>query len=113
MDNNYIGKKIREYRKKSNLTLEEFAEILDLSTTHIGNIERGVKTPTLQTFIKIINTLNVSSDIILGNNVNSKNEIKLQEILNQLDELSDLEKERVIDLFYEIIKISKKYNKKI
>ncbi len=108
---NNIGEKIREYRKKSNLSLEQFAELLDLSSTHIGNIERGVKTPTLQTFIKILNTLNVSSDVILGNSLNSKNEIKLKEIFNQLDELPEMERERILDLFSYIIENSKKFNK--
>lgn len=109
MDYN-IGVKIREYRKKANLSLEKFAEILELSSTHIGNIERGAKMPTLQTFIKIINTLNVSSDVILANSLNSKNEIKLKEILSQLDELPEIEREKVLDLFSYIIENSKKYN---
>nr|WP_317358536.1 helix-turn-helix transcriptional regulator [uncultured Tyzzerella sp.] len=112
MKDNYIGKKIREYRKKANLTIEEFAEILNLSTTHIGNIERGVKIPTLHTFIKIINTLNISSDIILADYLNSKNEIKLKEIYYELESLTESEKDRVISLFYDIIENSKKYSNK-
>ena len=110
MDNKSIGKKIREYRKRSNLTLEKFAELLELSPTHIGNIERGNKVPTLQTFIKIINILNISSDILLSDNLNSKKEIKLIEISNILDELPNNEKDRVLDLFFSILDNSKKYN---
>lgn len=113
MNTKNIGEKIREYRKKSNLSLEQFAELLELSSTHIGNIERGVKMPTLQTFIKILNTLNVSSDFILGNSLNSKTEIRLKEIFEELNEFEDIEKERILDLFSYIIKNSKDFNKNL
>lgn len=110
MNNKNIGNKIREYRKKSNLTLEQFSELLDLSTTHIGNIERGSKTPTLETFIKIVNILNVSADVLIADKLNNKNEIKLIEIANILEELPDNEKERVLDLFFSILNNAKKYS---
>lgn len=110
MNNKNIGNKIREYRKKSNLTLEQFSELLDLSTTHIGNIERGSKTPTLETFIKIVNILNVSADVLIADKLNNKNEIKLIEIANILEEFPDNEKERVLDLFFSILNNAKKYS---
>ncbi len=107
---NNIGEKIRECRKKCNLTIEEFAELLELSTTHIGNIERGKKMPTLKTFIKIINTLNVSSDTILMNSLELKDELKVKEIIKELEELSEVERKRTLDLFYYILESAKKFN---
>lgn len=60
-----VGKKIRKYRKKQNLTQEQFAELCELSTNFIGIIERGEKRPSLDTFVKIANALDVSADMLL------------------------------------------------
>ena len=44
-----LGKRIKEERKKANLTQEKLAELVDLSTDYIGYIERGKQTPYLKT----------------------------------------------------------------
>lgn len=41
------------------------AEKTDLTTNYIGMVERGEKIPSLETFIKIVNALGVSSDMVL------------------------------------------------
>ena len=61
-----IGQKIKEYRLKNNLTQEEFAELCNLSTIHISNIERGRTCISLFTLKKMSDildfdiTLNIS-----------------------------------------------------
>lgn len=45
---------------------EEFAELVDLSPNYYGAIERGEKIPSLETFICILNTLEVSADLVLA-----------------------------------------------
>ena len=52
-----IGLKIKEYRLKNNLTQEEFAEMCDLSTIHISNIERGKACLSLFTLKKMSDIL--------------------------------------------------------
>lgn len=54
MDMIAIGSKIKEARERAHLTQEELAEIIDISPTHMSVIERGVKTPKLDTFVKIV-----------------------------------------------------------
>ena len=66
MNYDSIGKNIRSYRIKRKLRQEDLAEITDLSVTYIGMVERGEKIPALETFIKILNALEVSADIILA-----------------------------------------------
>lgn len=58
-----IGKNIRKFRLARKLRQEDLAEKTDLTTNYIGMVERGEKIPSLETFIKIVNALGVSSDI--------------------------------------------------
>ena len=43
MDLSPIGSRIKAAREKKKITQEELAGLLDMSTTHISVIERGVK----------------------------------------------------------------------
>ena len=40
-----LGSRIKEVRKNQDLTQEQLAELADLSTTHISNIENAKKNP--------------------------------------------------------------------
>ena len=55
MDQIAIGARIKAARERVHLTQEQLAEIVDISPTHMSVIERGVKTPKLDTFIRIAN----------------------------------------------------------
>ena len=48
-----IGKKIRKYRRERGMTQEELAEKTNLSTNHLGAIERAEKNLTLVNLINI------------------------------------------------------------
>lgn len=60
-----IGSRIKAAREKKHLTQEDLAAMVDLSATHVSVIERGVKPPKLETFVKIANALDVSADTLL------------------------------------------------
>lgn len=51
--------------KSVGLKQEELAEQVELSCNYLSAIEREVKTPKLDTLIRIINALRVSADTIL------------------------------------------------
>ena len=72
MNYEYLGQRIRKYRKKKGYTLEQLAEMLDVSTTFIGQIERAKGTPSLETLIKIANVLEVSVDGLLFEYLNER-----------------------------------------
>jgi len=63
-----IGLKIKEYRLKRKMTQEELAEICNLSTIHISNIERGKTCLSLYTLKKMSEILNfeISLNIFEG-----------------------------------------------
>ncbi len=65
MDAKAVARRISEARKAKGMTQEELAAKAEISPTHIGVIERGLKTPNLDTFVAIANALGVSSDALL------------------------------------------------
>ena len=65
MDLKVVGQRIKEAREAKNLTQEELAALVDLSSTHVSVIERGLKVTKLDTFVAIANALDVSADELL------------------------------------------------
>ena len=53
MDKAILGRRIREQRKQKGLTLEKLAEMAGIGSIYLGEIERGKKMPSINTFIKI------------------------------------------------------------
>lgn len=88
MINANVGKRIREYREKANLTQEDIAEILDLSITAVSNIERGLNYPSMENFIKLANIMNVSSDLLLSDVLKQSYIAKSNELAEMIESLS-------------------------
>ncbi len=72
MNYQLLGAQIRRYRKEKGYTLERLAEILDVSTTFIGQIERARGIPSLETLVKIANALEASADSLLFGDLNQR-----------------------------------------
>lgn len=98
MDYKTIGLNIRDARIRKGWTQEQFAEKLGLSTSYIGLIERGYKLPKFETFIKIINQLDVSADVILFGVTNVGYTIRTSESLDKISELPKSEQKRIFDI---------------
>lgn len=65
MDLKAVGLRIKTAREAKGLTQESLAALVDLSSTHISVIERGMKTIRLDKFVAIANALDVSADSLL------------------------------------------------
>ncbi len=102
-----IGKNIREVRVHKKLTQEKLAELTDLSSTYIGMVERGEKIPSLETFIKILNVLEVSADVVLSDVIKVGYKIKSSQIAEQLSSLTPTERDKIFDVISALIKHSK------
>ena len=76
-----LGERIRKERKKKKLAQEALTEECDLSTAHIGHIERGTRTLSIESLITISEVLEVSTDYLLLD-VASDNDAKLLNMLN-------------------------------
>ena len=69
LDYKAIGKRIKIARIKADLTQERLAELIELSPTHLSNIETGTTRVSLNTIITIANVLSVTSDDLLCDNI--------------------------------------------
>lgn len=63
---NDIQKRLKEAILKSSLTQAEIAAKLNVSTSTISKYMNSNKCPSLKTFAKLCDALNISADIILG-----------------------------------------------
>lgn len=82
-----IGQRVKEARRHKNLTREQLAEMLGISSLFMGYIECGQKGMSLSTLQKLCYTLEVSADyILLG--IESKNTYNssIYLLLDSLDE---------------------------
>lgn len=75
VDYTLVGQKIKEKRLQNNLTREQLAELCDLSVSYIAHIERGTKSLSLETAVKICSVLNVSLDYLLLDEIQSHDRI--------------------------------------
>lgn len=71
MEINYkaIGQRIKIARIKKGKTQESVADIVDITPSHMSNIETGKTKVSLPTLIAIANALSVSVDTLLCDNV--------------------------------------------
>ena len=68
-----MGNRIKTRRKELHIKQAEFAERLNISNNHLSSIENGRQKPSLDTFIKICNLLNVTPDYLLLGNMHAYN----------------------------------------
>ena len=76
-----IGKRIKKARKSKGISQVEFADKLDISVSHLSNIENGKINVGLDIFMAITEALEVSADWLLGIDTDSASPIPEQAIL--------------------------------
>lgn len=96
MEYKILGTKIKEARENKGYTQEELAERLNLSVQHVSVIERGKKSPRLETFINIANELEVDANYLLGSLLNKSVQVTSNELYDALKHVSDKEKKRIL-----------------
>ena len=101
-----IGKNIRKYRNQRKLRQDQLAEKTDLSTNYIGMVERGEKIPSLETFLKIANALEVSADMLLADVLYTYYAVKDSLLADKLDKLSTDDRNKIYDVIDTMIKHS-------
>lgn len=91
MDLNYkaIGKRIKISRIKAEMTQEHLSALVDISPSHMSNIETGTTRVSLTTIVNIANALSVTTDDLLCDSVihaKSQFEDELKGILDSCDD---------------------------
>lgn len=78
-----IGKKIKLARSKANYTQEELAEKLSLSPRYVSQLERGIAFGSATTIISVCKALNISSDFLFEDLIQSTNSKTLNDLMSQ------------------------------
>lgn len=104
MDRTLIGKNVQLFRERKGISQEILAEQAGLSTAFIASIEQGVKTPSLDSFIKIANILSVSADDLLGYQIRTHYEIKGSKLGELIQGLPSLEQKKIYDVVEVMVK---------
>ena len=98
-----IGANIRKCRLAKKLRQEDLAEKTNLSVTYIGMIERGEKTPALETLINILNALGVSADVVLCDVLEAGYSVKHSMLDEKLSQLSSEDRNKIYDVINTMI----------
>ena len=103
MDAKLLGQNIKKYRNAAGLTQDRAAELTGLSVNYFRQIELGNKTPRLETFIKIAETLHVSTDILLSGILSWTPEVVTGELQERLNLLPDDKKKYILTVLASMI----------
>ena len=78
-----LGKRIKQGRLRLDMTQYALAEEIGVSQNFLGDIERGIKAPSITTAIRLANVLNISLDVMfaesLTNQVNETKDVVLSD----------------------------------
>lgn len=100
-----VGIKIKEKRISRSLSQEDLAEKVGVSPVYIGMLERGEKTPSFETFIKIANCLEASADELLEDVLVKGNKIKLTRYDAEIDKLNSTDQKRLFKIMDAFLKL--------
>ena len=82
-----LGKRIKELRKKRNITQQQLAELIDIDQRNLSAIECGINFPT-KSFMKIADAFNIKlQELFDFEHLELSNENIKIEIKNMVDKL--------------------------
>lgn len=103
-----IGNRIKEERLKRGMSQQQLGDLLNVTKVSVCGYENETRTPTMDTFIKLVEVLDISPDYLLGRDINviceeeekyvkkiSKNDLQ---IINTLKKYPNLYKKLSNDL---------------
>ena len=85
MDYKRLGERIREERLRLHLTQAQLAEAINISDTYMGAIERGERSLTLDTLVRLANRLGVTVDYLMADSVSDSD----SNIIEQFKQIID------------------------
>lgn len=106
-----LGKKIRRLRVNNCLSQARLAEAIDVSTNYIGQIERGDRTPSLDTLMALCNALHTSIDYVVSDDVSTRNDEIITDIRAQLVKLTPDEKQYFYHMLVGYIQLKEENDK--
>jgi len=98
LDKVALGQRLREVRRQKGYTLQSLADKAGIGNVYLGEIERGLKMPSLNSFIRIVEALEVSADSILYGELSSGREYIYDEITQKMKDLTPKQRKTAADI---------------
>ena len=102
-----IGRRIQAIRKQRGLTQEQLAEQLDISTTHMSAIERGVSGVTVEKRVQIINCLDCTADDLFCDVIHTGYRNKSSRLYDLIAALPAKEQQKIFDVVETMVRNAK------
>ena len=93
-----IGDILRRRRKSLGYTQEDVAEMLDLASRYVSDIERNKTKGSIDTLVKLCNIYHITPTYILQDYLDLKDEFKIDPNLVGYYELNNRDKEIISEL---------------
>jgi len=88
LDKKALGRQIQKARKAKGFTAERLADLCDLSTTHMRQVESGTKGISTEKLVTLCNILEVSSQTLLQDSVVKVEQDDLSSIVAEVQGIS-------------------------
>ena len=111
LDYKAIGKRIKIARINADLTQEALAGQIELSPSHMSNIETGTTKVSLTTIVNLANALGVTVDDLLCDNIIHARAQMDRDVQQVLDDCDDYEIRVVKDLARTVVDALRKNEK--
>lgn len=95
-----LGQRVKELRKKKNLTQEQLSEKMNVYQKQIGNIETGTTFTTMTNLEKLAEILGVEIKDLFDFGYNKSSQDLIQDINSMLNSATEKE----VQLVYKIVK---------
>ena len=84
METQVIGERIRTIRKSKKMRQSDLADRSEFTQSHISQIEKGDKVPTIEGIQRIAEALGVSSTLLQDESLPTENLEEISEILSKI-----------------------------
>lgn len=98
MNKDLLSTRIKAARIEKGYTQSELARLAGISNVYLGEIERGMKMPSLNSFTKIVQALGVSADDILRDELPSGDRYIYDELTIKLKDLTPQQRKTAVDI---------------
>jgi len=98
VDYKKLGQRIREERLRLHLTQEQLSEAIEISNSYMGQIERGERSLTLDTLIKLVNRLGITIDYLLADYTNIADDHFINQLKQIIDGRDNKQKQMALDV---------------
>ncbi len=92
-----VGQKIRDKRMKLGITQEKLAELCLISVSYVAHIERGTRSLSLDTAVRVANALDMSLDFLLLDEIHSHSRM-IDSLQTELDRCTPEQIEKFVRL---------------